>query len=82
MCIDHGSVYNDIYDNMIMKQKGKYIIENGDPNNITGNNFNVITKKLVGFFILIVLIGLVLSVFSGTVSFLLIKRYLKRTERS
>jgi len=78
VCIDHGSVYNDIYDNMIMKQKGKYVIKNGDPNNITGNNFNVITKKLVVFFIIIVLAGLVLSIFSGIVSFLLIKRYFKK----
>ena len=78
VCIDKGSVYNDIYDNMIMKQKGKYVIKNGDPNNITGNNFNVITKKLVVFFIMIVLAGLVLSVFSGIVSFLLIKRYFKK----
>ncbi|MEA3384912.1 MAG: hypothetical protein U9Q89_00420, partial [Thermodesulfobacteriota bacterium] len=85
VCIDHGSVYNDIYDNIIMKQKDKYIIQNGYPNSIIGNNFNVkeseskikliIGKKQAVFFTLIVLIGLVLS---GIVSFLLIKRYFKK----
>lgn len=85
VCIDHGSVYNDIYDNMIMKQKDNYIIQNGYPNSIIGNKFNVneseskvnlsISKKQVVFFTLIVLIGLVLS---GIVSFLLIKRYFKK----
>jgi hypothetical protein len=85
VCIDHGSVYNDIYDNIIMKQKDKYIIQNAYPNSIIGNNFNVkeseskvnliISKKQVVFFTLIILIGLVLS---GIVSFLLIKRYFKK----
>jgi hypothetical protein len=84
VCIDHGSVYNDIYDNMIMKQKDKYIIQNSYPNSIIGNNFNIkepeskanliISKRQV-VFIFIVLIGLVLS---GIVLFLLIKRYFKK----
>jgi hypothetical protein len=78
VCIDKGSVYNDIYDNMIMKQKDKYIIQNGNSNSIIGNNFNIISKKMIVFFTLIVLVGLVLSVFSGIVSFLLIKRYFKK----
>jgi parallel beta-helix repeat protein len=39
--IDHGGVYNDIYDNVIMKQKGEPVIQHDHPNSIIGNNFNV-----------------------------------------
>ncbi len=38
--IDHGNIYNDIYDNIIMKQKAEPVFEHDRPNSIIGNSFN------------------------------------------
>lgn len=37
--IDRNSTYNDIYDNVIMKQEGLPVSEHDRPNSIVGNNF-------------------------------------------
>lgn len=70
--IDHGCVYNDIYDNIIMKQKGKFVVQQDHPNSIIGNNFNinqsnkkyklVPDKKLLVILIISILLITVLSV--------------------
>ena len=70
--IDHGGVYNDIYDNIIMKQKSKFVVQQDRPNSIIGNNFNinepdekgklVLNKKLLVILAILVLAVLALSV--------------------
>jgi len=44
--IDSGSVYNDVYDNVIMKQKAVHVFEHDKPNSIIGNNFNVMESGI------------------------------------
>jgi parallel beta-helix repeat protein len=83
--IDHGSIYNDVFNNVIIKQKDSPVIELDRPNSIIYNNFQskesckeeilISNRKLVGVFVILTAI---VFISSGLSSILVTTLYLKK----
>ncbi len=77
--IDRGSIYNDIYDNVIMKQKGEPVIELDRPNSVIGNNFNALqsigkARLISNEKLIAVLLMLIITLFIFAIALFLKKR--------
>lgn len=82
--LDSNSIYNDVYDNMIMKQKKRPLTEKDQPNSIVGNNFNSIensihTKKFSRKFV--VFLVMISALLSAIIAAFTVKCYTKYNKR-
>ena len=79
--IDRGSISNDIFNNVIQKQKDAYIIQHSHPNSVIGNNFNVekvgFKKRLFSSKKTVVLSLIILLLISVGLNIFFIERFLK-----